>query len=226
MSNEDERLAKLADMMREEISSLPNNEGEIAKPGIRIKGNSANINFGTQLTLADQTERAESRKLVSAQRQELYELGVRCEELGADSKVLWRQVFAQLGVTRIDDITTEQFHPARGVLQAKLDQLQEDADKRRLIGKILRAADEKDAKSEMNNFCDITFGRTHLNDLKRSELQRVLEFIQGFQVKSPAPPQPESAQPGQLALREFLITYKANAAGLFVCGFIVGTLWF
>lgn len=178
-------------------------------------------NYGVQINVG---EKAEPRALVPAQNQELYGLSLRCVELGADSKEIWRRVFAELGVKQIDEITAEQFQQARGVLQARLDQLQEEDDKRRLIGKILRATTEKDAKAELNNYCDLTFGRTHLNSLKRADLQRVLEFIQGFQIKPVATPHP--IQPERLALREFLITYKMNAAGLFMFGLIVGKFWF
>lgn len=162
------------------------------------------------------------RALVPAQKQELYELGLKCVELGADSKEIWRRVFAELGVKQIGDITAEQFQQARSVLQARLDQLQDEDDKRRLIGKILRMATEKDAKAELNNYCDLTFGRTHLNNLKRADLQRVLEYIQGFQVKAAVM---TPAQPERLDLREFLLVYRSNAFWLFAFGFIVGKFW-
>lgn len=223
----DEKLAKLADMMREEVGSLPSDEEDAGQSRIRIKGNSGNINFGTQLTIG---ERAESRKLVPAQRQELYDLGVKCEELGGDSKSLWRRVFAQLGVNRIDDITTEQFQQARGVLQANLDQLQEEADKRRLIGKILRATDEKAARSELNNFCELTFGRTQLNSLKRAELQRVLEFIQRFEVRplatpAPQPPAAPSAPEGYMdTLRMLMSRYPMQVGSVFLAGVIASKI--
>lgn len=223
----DDKLAKLADMVREEVSSIPRDGSDAAQQGVRIKGNSGNINFGTQLTIG---ERSESRKLVPAQRQELYDLGVKCEEFGAESKPLWRRVFAQLGVNRIDDITTEQFLQARGVLQASLDQLQEEADKRRLIGKILRTTDEKAAKAELNNFCELTFGRTQLNGLKRTELPRVLEFIQRFEVKpqvTPAP-QPPASAPAPASymdtLRMLMSRYPMQVGSVFLAGVIASKI--
>lgn len=167
----------------------------------------------------------DSRELVPAQKKELYDLGTRCCELGADSKDIWRAVFAELGVKQIGDITAEQFQRARIVLQRRLDNLLDEEDKRRLVGKILRTTTEKDAKSELNNFCDVTFGRTHLNKLKRAELQRVLEFVQGFQIQ----PLAGGAKPAYLQrmpLREFLLTYRAHASGLFVFGVFVGKFWF
>ncbi|MNJ35133.1 flagella biosynthesis regulator [compost metagenome] len=219
MHREEERLAKLADKVVEGLSSQPLDEQPAPKPGIKIKGNSGSINFGTQLNIGT---RHEPRDLVPAQRQALYDLSLKCVELGADSKEIWRRVFAELGVKQIDDITAEQFQQARGVLQARLDQLQDEDNKRRLIGKILRAAIEKDAQAELNNFCDLTFGRTHLNSLQRADLQRTLEFIQGFEVK-PALSVP--TQPVRLELREFLLAYRSNAFWLFAFGFIVGKFW-
>lgn len=215
------------------FDSQPREEQSSQKPAIRIKANSGNINFGTQLNIGTQRE---TRDLVPAQRQALYDLGLKCVELGADSKEIWRRVFAELGVKQIDDIAADQFQQARSVLQARLDQLMDEDDKRRLIGKILRAATEKDAKAELNNYCDLTFGRTHLNNLKRTDLQRALEFIQGFRVQplaveQPAqvvvqPPEPSTAQSERMPLRDFLITHRMNAAGLFIFGFFVGKFWF
>lgn len=184
-------------------------------------------NYGIQISVAGKLE---SRGLVPAQKQGLYELGLKCVELGADSKDIWRRVFAELSVKQIDEITANQFQDARDVLQARLDMLVDEENKRRLVGKILRAATEKDAKAELSNFCDLAFGRTHLNNFQRADLQRVLEFIQGFQVR-PLPSDKSGIQPGstmtsQLPLREFFITYKANAFWLFMSGIIVSRLWF
>ncbi|EKT4470017.1 hypothetical protein QEM11_000825 [Pseudomonas putida] len=179
-------------------------------------------NYDVQINMAG---RAEVRALVPAQKKELYDLGVRCSELGADSKDIWRAVFAELGVKQIGDITAEQFQQARIVLQRRLDHLLDEEDKRRLVGKILRTTTEKDAKSELNNFCDVTFGRTHLNKLKRAELQRVLEFVQGFQIQ-PLAGGAKQAYLQRMPLREFLLTHRAHTAGLFVFGVFVGKFWF
>lgn len=184
-------------------------------------------NYGIQISVASKLE---SRGLVPAQKQGLYELGLKCVELGADSKDIWRRVFAELSVKQIDEITASQFQDARDVLQARLDMLVDEENKRRLVGKILRAATEKDAKAELSNFCELAFGRTHLNNFQRADLQLVLEFIQGFQVR-PLPAdksgiQPDSTMTSQLPLREFFITYKANAFWLFMSGIIVSRLWF
>lgn len=172
----------------------------------------------------------EDKALVPAQRAELHELRVRCEELGADPRDVWRAVHAQLAVKSIDQIQSSQFIEARGVITRLLERLMDDADRRRLVGKILRAAEEKDARVELSNYCDISFGRTQLNNLQRADLQRVLEFIQSFQVqplqKAPSPPEPAPEPPLRLPLREFLITYKSNAFWLFMFGVIVDRFWF
>lgn len=179
-------------------------------------------NYGIQINLAD---KAEERGLVPAQRKELHELRAKCEDLGDDPRDVWRRVHAQLGVKSISEISADQFPEARDVLRARLEQLQEETDKRRLVGKVLRAVSEKDASHEVNNFCELTFGRTQLNQLKRAELQKVLEFILQFEARPvPAPLQVEAAP--KLDLRGFLITYRWNAAGLFLFGVLVGRFWF
>lgn len=174
--------------------------------------------------------RPEDKVLVPAQRAELHELRAKCEELGADPRDVWRAVHAQLAVKSIDQIQSSQFAEARGVITSLLERLMDDADRRRLVGKILRAAAEKDARVELSNFCDVTFGRTQLNNLPRPDLQRVLEFIQSFQVQpllqSPSPTQSDPETPARLPLREFLIIYKSNAFWLFMLGVIVDRFWF
>jgi hypothetical protein len=178
-------------------------------------------NYGININL---TDKAESRGLVAAQRKELHELRAKCEELGDDPRDVWRRVHAQLGVTSISEITTEQFANARSAIQARLELLQEDADKRRLVGKVLRAVAEKDAKAEMNNFCELSFGRTQLKNLQKHQLQQTLEFVQCFEPTSQVKATPIGAS--TLSIKEFLVVHKQNAAVLFCFGVLIGGIWF
>ncbi|WP_095128683.1 hypothetical protein [Pseudomonas sp. Irchel s3h14] len=178
-------------------------------------------NYGININL---TDKAESRGLVAAQRKELHELRAKCEELGDDPRDVWRRVHAQLGVTSISEITTEQFANARSAIQARLELLQEDADKRRLVGKVLRAVAEKDAKAEMNNFCELSFGRTQLKNLQKHQLQQTLEFVQCFEPTSQVKATPIGAS--TLSIKEFLVMHKQNAAVLFCLGVLIGGIWF
>ncbi|MDP3848411.1 MAG: hypothetical protein Q8R10_18495 [Pseudomonas sp.] len=220
MHSEEEKLAKLADRVFEGLSSQTLDEQPASKAGIKIKANSGNINFGTQFTIG---ERVEERALLPAQRKELHQLRAQCEELGDDPRDVWREVHTQLSVTSLDEVTATQFVQAKGVIQARLERLQEEADRSRLVSKILRAADEKDARHALSNFCELNFGRTQLNLLKRAELPRALEFILQFEVRPSAPA--VSAAVPKMELREFLITYHWNCAGLFLFGLLVGGLW-
>lgn len=178
-------------------------------------------NYGVNISLVDKTE---SRLLVFAQRKELHELRAKCEELGDDPRDVWRRVHAQLGVTSISEITAEQFVDARNVMQTRLESLQEDADKRRLVGKVLRAVAEKDAKAEMNNFCELTFGRTQLTNLQKPQLQKTLEFVQSFV------PEQQKIMPAhevrKLAFKDFLMLHRESSVGLFLLGMLVGGLFF
>ncbi|MBP5951329.1 hypothetical protein [Pseudomonas sp. P42] len=178
-------------------------------------------NYGISINL---TDKGESRGLVSAQRKELHEMRAKCEELGDDPRDIWRNVHAQLGVTTISEITAEQFVEARNVMKARLEFLQEEADKRRLVGKVLRAVAEKDAKAEMTNFCELSFGRTQLKNLQKAQLQRTLEFVQNFQPTT----QQDAPQivPGEVSIRDFLFMHKQTAAVLFCFGVLVGGIWF
>ncbi|MBK3440779.1 hypothetical protein [Pseudomonas lactis] len=178
-------------------------------------------NFGISISVAD---KAEARGLVSAQRKELHGLRAKCEELGDDPRDVWRMVHAQLAVTSISELTTEQFLDARNVMQARLEHLQEEADKRRLVGKVLRAVAEKDARAEMSTFCELNFGRTQLNNLQKSQLQKTLEFVLNFKPEVRHLPSP--AEFGTLAFWEFLTAHRQNAAALFCIGLLVGGVLF
>lgn len=205
---------------------MSSNDVEVNGEQNRVAGRDfIEINFGG---------RPDERALLPAQRKELHLLRAQCEELGDDPRDVWREIHTQLSVTSLDEVTATQFVQARGVIQARLERLQEEADRKRLISKILRAADEKNARPALSNFCELNFGRTQLNLLKRTELPKALEFILQFEVHPVAPSTvelaPASARTSAIAqplgLREFLITYRWNAAGLFLFGLLVGGFWF
>ena len=177
-------------------------------------------NYGISIGLAE-TDKAESRSLVSAQRKELHDLRAQCEELGDDPRDVWRMVHAHLGVTSVNEITADQFSEAREVMQKRLERLKEEADKRRLVGKVLRAVAEKDAKAEMNTFCEVSFGRTQLNSLEKMQLQKTLEFVLQFQ-----PIMQLASKPAELSFRDFVTQHKQNAAGVLCLGVLIGAVLF
>lgn len=196
---------------------MSSNDVEVSGEQNRVAGRDfIEINVGAK---------SDERALLPAQRKELHQLRAKCEELGDDPRDVWREVHTQLSVTSLDEVTATQFVQARCVIQARLERLQEEADRKRLISKILRAADEKDGRHALNNFCELAFGRTQLNLLNRAELPKALEFILQFEAKPATPPQNAVALPERLALREFLITYKANAFWLFIFGMVVDRFW-
>lgn len=169
-------------------------------------------------------EKSEARGLVAAQRKELHELRAKCEELGDDPREVWRMVHAQLGVTTLSEISADQFPVARRTIQTRLEQLQEVADKRRLVGKILRVVAEKGSKVEMNNFCELSFGRTQLNNLEKSQLQKTLEFVLHYQITKQclaSLPEQEST-----SLLDFYFVNKKNAVTVFLFGLLIGSIWF
>lgn len=177
-------------------------------------------NFGINISLAD-ADKAESRGLVTAQRKELHELRAKCEELGDDPRDVWRMVHAHLGVTSINEISADQFSDAREVMRQRFERLQEEADKRRLVGKVLRAVAEKDAKAEMNTFCDLSFGRTQLNNLEKIQLQQTLEYVLQFK-----PITQSVGEPAELSFQDFVMLHKKNVAGVFLLGALIGAILF
>ncbi len=177
-------------------------------------------NYGINIALADKPE---LKSLVVAQRQELHTLRAKCEELGDDPREVWRRVHAHLGVKSISEISSDQFSDARSVLQERLSFLQEEADKRRLVGKVLRATAEKDAKAEMNNFCELSFGRVQLKNLEKHQLQKTLDFVQQLELASVPPAE---QPPEAITLRNFLATHRSNAAIVFLVGVFIGGVCF
>lgn len=177
-------------------------------------------NFGICISLAD-ADKAETRGLVTAQRKELHELRAKCEELGDDPRDAWRMVHAHLGVTSINEIAADQFSEAREVMRQRLERLKEEADKRRIVGKVLRAVAEKDAKAEVNTFCDLSFGRTQLNNLEKVQLQKTLEFVLQFK-----PVAMVAEKPVELSFQDFVIQHRKNVAGIFLLGILIGAIIF
>lgn len=177
-------------------------------------------NFGINISLAD-ANKAESRGLVTAQRKELHELRAKCEELGDDPRDVWRMVHAHLGVTSIHEISADQFTDAREVMRQRFERLKEEADKRRLVGKVLRAVAEKDAKAEVSTFCDLSFGRTQLINLEKIQLQKTLEYVLQFK-----PTVQPAVEPAGLAFQAFLMLHKKNAAVVFLLGILIGSIIF
>lgn len=172
----------------------------------------------------------EDKGLVPAQRKELHALRAKCEELGEHPRDVWRRVHAQLGVKSISEIASEQFSEARTVIQERLDQLQEEADQRRIGGKILRMSTEKDVEKEIVNFCELTFGRTQLNSFKRSELQQVLEFAQRLEVRTQSIQDEQTTTryggANPLPLLVFLSVHRWHASGVFLTGLFLGRYLF
>lgn len=177
-------------------------------------------NFGISISLAD-ADKTETRGLVTAQRKELHELRAKCEELGDDPRDVWRMVHAHLGVTSINEIAADQFPEAREVMRQRLERLKEEADKRRIVGKVLRAIAEKDAKTEVNTFCDLSFGRTQLNNLEKVQLQKTLEFVLRFK-----PSAVIAEKPVELSFQDFVLQHRKNVVGIFLLGILIGAILF
>lgn len=177
-------------------------------------------NFGLSINL---TDKPEFRGLVTAQRKELHELRAKCEELGEDPRDMWRMVHAQLGVTTISEIASDQFPLARSTIQGRLKQLQDGTDKRRLVGKITRAVAEEDIGEEVDNFCELNFGRTELEHLDKPQLQKTLEFV--LMQKTEKQGLTTKPQAVETSIVDFLLVNKKSAVTVFLFGILIGSIW-
>lgn len=166
---------------------------------------------------------ARKESMTSAQILHLHTLSKRCTDLGMDSKGLWRRVFAESKVKQIDGTTSDQFAQARDLLQAEVERLTEKEERRRLIGKILRATIEKDAKAELDDFCARKYGQAILYDLTIDELVNILLFITDFETKPLAPrPSPQLPKAELLPWGRYLLTYKLRNIILIAFGGVIG----
>lgn len=167
--------------------------------------------------------KSERQGLVSAQRQELHELCAKCEELGAAPKESWRRVRAQLGVSDIREISAEQFPLVRTAIQMRLEQLQEEADKRRIVGKIIEVMNEKYCCHVVDDFCELNFGRTKLEHLGKLQLLNTLEFVLQYQSATQYPRLLTESR--TTSLFDFIHANKKSAAAMFVLGILFGGSW-
>lgn len=224
MSNEDERLDKLFGMMREEISNLSSDGEGASQPGIRIKGNSANINFGTQLTIG---ERPESLKLAKAQRIKLNavvaEVAKKC---GVSEAFLWTEVIhVKLGVTSINEITRDKYPLALEILDAFRSDRREQRTRQELIDKTREIAHAKGITGELRKFCIREFGEQRLDPLERASILRALAFVDDYHrqpASSEAPaPTPKSAP---IQIRELVVSYPWQFGLVFALGALMGKM--
>lgn len=247
MQSEDDRLAKLAEKLQGVCESLPDAETKapsMPQSDIRIRRNSGNVNFGTQVNIGSSMS---TEPMASSQRRSLNE---RVEELagvyGVDPRVVWREVLhTRFGVSSVGELSKAQYIEAAQALDAYEAQLKaqvadskEQHHVKRLVAEALQIAHSRDAYQSMTRFCSREFGETALNSLSPDQLKLVLKFLeeptvaQGQPVKESvaektAPPAPAAPVRGAfISEAKALVTqYPMHSGAIVLVLLILGKIF-
>ena len=155
--------------------------------------------------------------LVPAQRQQLNnQVRSTAETLREEPQQIWRHVHAALGVESIGDITRDQYSAAQQAVDAYLDKAKQYAACQKLVGQILRLANDKGIQEAMESFCLGAFGMDRLKELGREELAQVYAFVQ----RHPAEGKSPSTLQHYLQFKPVRIALVSS----FVAGLLIGLL--
>jgi hypothetical protein len=206
----DDRLAALAEMLKDERGELPEERPPAAAP-IKIKGG-GHINLGgTQVNINS----APAPDLLSPdQRRRLNRLVTEISsEYQADPRLLWKEVVhTRTGVSSIEDIPRDKFAEAEQALLDHAEQLHAQAHAKRLVDEVEEVAKQRGIYQQMMRFCSREFGSTSLTRLRPEQLKAVLRYVDEYQA-------PALSWPG---FRMLVLSHPWQFAAVFVMGALVG----
>lgn len=225
MQSEDDRLAKLAEKLHGVRENLPGaSEAVPSTPpsDIRVKRNSGNINFGTQVNIGSAMSK---EPLAQPQRRSLND---RVEEIagiyGVDPRVVWREVLhTRFGVSSVTELSKNQFVEASQALEAYEARLKEQVAEskeqnhvKRLVAEALQIANDRDVYPAMSRFCSREFGETVLNNLSPDQLKLVLKFLEEAAPATPVEPEPPASTAASTSSVSVRGVFLAEAKALVV----------
>lgn len=221
-SKQDERLARLAELLKDEQENP--SSGAVSPMPIKVKGAGNTINVGgTQVNLAASST---PDFLSPDQRRRLNRLVTEIStDYQADPRILWREVVhTRIGVSSIDEILRSQFTEAEQALLDHAEQLRAHNHARRLVAEVLRIANERGIYQEMTRYVGREFGGTVLNKLNPEQLKETLRFVEGYQLAAAEPtpaPVPTRLKYLQRMVR-LVIEHPAHMGAVLVIGFVIG----
>lgn len=211
----DDRLAKLAEMLKDERGELPETPTPVAAP-IKIKGG-GHINLGgTQVNINS----APAPDLLSPdQRRRLNRLVTEISsEHQVDPRLLWKEVVhTRTGVSSIEDIPRDKFAEAEQALLDHAEQLHAQAHAKRLVDEVEEVAKQRGVYQQMTRFCSREFGSTVLTKLSPAQLKAVLRFVDEYQA-----PRQVSAPLSWPGFRTLVMSHPLHFTAVFVLGTLVG----
>lgn len=215
MQSED-RLAKLAKMLKDERGELPEARQPEAAP-IKIKGG-GHINLGgTQVNINS----APAPDLLSPeQRRRLNRLVTEISnEYHADPRLLWKEVVhTRTGVSSVEDIPRDKFSEAERALLYHAEQLHAQAHAKRLVDEVEDLAKRRGISQQMSHFCSREFGCTVLTKLSPAQLKAVLRYIDEYQ----APTEQQAAPLSWPGFHKLMMNHPWHFTTVFVLGALVG----
>lgn len=217
MQSED-RLAKLAEMLKDERGELPEAHPTSAAP-IKIKGG-GHINLGgTQVNINS----VPAPDLLSPeQRRRLNRLVTEISsEHQVDPRLLWKEVVhTRTGVSSIENIPRDKFAEAEQALLDHAEQLHAQAHAKRLVDEVEEVAKQRGIYQQMTRFCSREFGSTVLTKLSPVQLKAVLHFVDEYQ--APTQVAAPLSWPG---LRKLMLSHPWHFTAVFVAGALVGRVF-
>lgn len=214
----DDRLAKLAEMLKDERGELPE-ERPPAAP-IKIKGG-GHINLGgTQVNINS----APAPELLSPeQRRRLNRLVTEISsEYQADPRLLWKEVVhTRTGVSSIEDIPRDKFAEAEQALLDHAEQLHAQAHAKRLVDEVEEVAKQRGIYQQTMRFCSREFGSTSLARLRPEQLKAVLRFVDEYQA-----PRQVAAPLSFGGFKQLAVAHPWHVSAVFLLGSVFGRVFY
>jgi len=219
----DDRLAELAEKLRDERDELPGVE-PLAVPSVKLEATGEHISqIGTQVNINHNVPAPDL--LSPEQRRRLNRLVTQISsEYETDPRLLWKDVVhTRTGVSSIEEITKDRFADAEHALLDHAELLRQQAHAKRLVAEVLEVANRRGVYQEMTRYCSREFGATVLNKLNPEQLKAVLRYVE-----ADAAPQAAS-KADKLPFMKRMISlssqHPAHLATVLAVGIVIGKIF-
>lgn len=215
----DDRLAKLAEMLKDERDELPKDDATPAQ-SVKLEASGKHISqIGTQVNI---NSSAPADLLSPEQRRRLNRLVTEISsEYQADPRTLWKEVVhTRTGVSSIEDIPRDKFAEAEQALLDYAELLHAQAHAKRLVAEVLEVANQRGVYQEMTRFCSREFGSAVLNKLNPEQLKAALRYVESHGAQPPSTAVGWTAQMIQLWKR-----YPSHLVVLIIVSAIAGRIF-
>lgn len=167
----------------------------------------------------------DKRPLVKAQRKELNTLVAAVSTIcGGEAYEIWQKVHAEIGVSSIEEMTSNQYQAAISFLQSMIERGKDRDASKALVSLLLRNSEDSELRQKLIRYCHVNFGTGRLNDLTRSQLQMTLAWLDQYNSSTSA--YSTLAVPPRLKIAQFLKAYPKEIGFIFSAGVIASSVIF